>query len=268
MWTGWRRGFIRSGAALAGMLLGFAVGWALFKISEGIFAKSLPGLGAVLGVGLGLLGFLVVYGGLQIVSGLLFKKTEHQRSGLVRFLYGAGGAVVGLAIGLLVVSGVASAIRIFGAVAESRTADGTDHRPAWTKPILDGVAKAKESLEMGESGRAMEKNDPLPAEFRDILVGVTQMSSDPAAAERLLEYPGIRPVLEDARMVELTTDPEIADAASKKDFARLFSNPKLWAAVNDPAFVAKLQKVDLREALQYALTPQKSDRPAVPAPTP
>ena len=100
-WHGWRIGVVRQVAGLVAMVA--AVLAAMFA---GPFVAPLlvnvpqipeAARAQVGGVALGLLLYLAI----TLVSAVVFKKTEHQSVGVIRFGYGLAGAAVGAVTGLV-----------------------------------------------------------------------------------------------------------------------------------------------------------------------
>lgn len=262
MWRGWKRGFVRGFTGLVALIVGFFAGMGLGSALAGWLAAISPVFGMIVGSMVGLLVGIALYVAIRLLGAVLLKKTEHQKSGMLRFLYGLGGALVGAVIAFFVIGGIVSLIGVMGSVAESRPESQKSR--GFSGALLDGAARLKESVGMGKSGKMVEKTDVIPDQLRELLDAVLRLSANPAAAERLMEYPGIRPVIEDPRMAELTSDPEIVRIVERQQYLQLLTHPKIWAAVNDPTLAAKLRNVDIREALQFAVGPSPDSSPIDP----
>jgi hypothetical protein len=145
VWRGWRTGVIRSGMHLAAALVSASLGFLAAKLAAIPFGGfgSLPGLlaGVVVGGGLGV--FLLV--AIWILGAVLFKRTEHQGSGLFRFLWGAGGAFFGLLFGLAVLWGGVSIVRSLGTFAESRVESRSDRPRPGQERVTGGLRFASRS---------------------------------------------------------------------------------------------------------------------------
>ena len=130
-WRGWRAGVIRSGMHLAAILVSASLGLLAAKIAAMPFGGlgNLPGFlaGVVAGGVVGIFLFVAIW----ILGAVLFKRTEHQGSGLFRILWGAGGALFGLLFGLAILWGGVSIVRSLGTFAESQVETQPDRpRPA------------------------------------------------------------------------------------------------------------------------------------------
>lgn len=221
-WRGWRLGLVRSILGLAALALGALLGWFLGSGVAGILGAWLPwppfysqvGMAAGLAVG----AYLVT----AILSGLLLKKTKDHESSWIRGLFGLGGAVVGLVTGALL--GTAGIWMINA----SHSDPSEDRAASLPTTSLDGTY------------RVLEK--------------IMKVTANPRAMERFMEYPGVQNLVAHPKIVALTSDPDINEAALKKDYGALFSNPAVLKALTDPTLVRELQRVELEKALDYSLT--------------
>ena len=108
IYAGWRRGLIRGGlhfgafvaSGLLGMLVGQTVG--------AVVGLVLPGVSFLAGLIAGAAVALVTLGVCLFLGAVLFKRTSQQPPGLVRWTFGAGGAVFGLLTGLFILWGAVS----------------------------------------------------------------------------------------------------------------------------------------------------------------
>jgi len=271
MWRGWRAGVVRSAISLLAIILSALVGLAAGKLASLPFGGvgEMPGLivGALVGGGLGLFVFFLVW----FLGAVLFKRTEHQSSGIFRFFWGAGGAAIGLVIGLFIVWSSISIVRALGALGQARVEtvakqeknQTTQHPPK----IASGLATLKDSLELGPAGKFVQAVDPIPPDFYELIEQMGRLSGDQETMLRFIQYPGIQEIMQSPRMVELINDPEVIRAAEKRDILSLMANKSLLAAVQDPAMAEKLQKIDLRAAMKFALeSPPPSPSPSPTAP--
>jgi hypothetical protein len=277
-WRGWRAGFARAGINFSALIISTVVG--LFAAH--LAAKPMGGIhdpggfvvGAVVGLGLGLFVFLVLW----LTGIVFFKRTDHQATGIFRLFWGAGGAFFGFLIGVLIIWGGISAVRSLGALAEARVAVARDtaqreaalgeRSPAPTAPPLaTSLLKLKESLELGPAGKVVEAVDVLPPDFYELIVQTGRLTGDPQALVRFFEYPGLDKVLNNPKFAELVNDPAFQQAGQNVNvgtITALMASPKLRAAAQDPALAEALKTIDLRAALKFAL-----EKPAPsPAPSP
>jgi hypothetical protein len=252
-WRGWRAGVIRSGMHLAAVLVSASLGLLAAKLAAMPFGgfDQLPGVlaGIVVGGGLGIFLFAAIW----ILGAVLFKRTEHQGSGLFRILWGAGGAFFGLLLGLAILWGGVSIVRSLGTFAESRVETKTNRpRPAQPR-VANGLLTLKESLELGSAGRFLESVDALPPDFYELLLLIGNVTSNQQTMQRFLEYPGIQGILQNPRIVDLMNDPGVIRATKEKNILLLLDNKAVAAAVADPVLAGQLRKIDLRAALKFAL---------------
>ncbi|MDB6153967.1 MAG: Colicin production protein [Chthoniobacteraceae bacterium] len=206
----------------------------------------------------------VVYLALTGFSSLIFKNTSQQSIGVVRFGYGAMGAVLGAVFGLINIWVLFLLIRLLGTIAGNNRQYPavSEHRappapkPAWVR----GVVSIKESFEHGSSGAIAERVDPIPEKIYATLGKAMQMLSNEQAMNRFLAYPGIKPLIQNARIAALQKDPAIMRDMLNRDFMGLLRNEQIVKAVNDPEIVALIGKFDIEKALDYAISkPENRD---------
>lgn len=264
-WRGWRAGVVRSAVSLLAIVLSAAVGFLAAQIAAAPFGGlgDVAGfvIGTFVGGGLAIVVFLLVW----LLGALLFKRTEHQSSGLFRFLWGIGGAAIGLMVGLVIVWSSISVVRALGALAQARVETAKKQaqiqaQPASPPKVASGLVTLRESLELGPTGKFFQAVDPLPADFYVLIEQMGRLSGDQELMVRFIQYPGIQEIMQHPKIVELINDPSVIKAAENRDIFSLMANKALLAAVEDPGLAAELKKIDLRAALKFALEP--------PAPTP
>lgn len=272
-WRGWKAGLVRSGLHLAAIGLSTFLGYHAAQLAAAPLGGFKEMSGILTGVVVGLAVTAIVFVVMWILSVVLFKKTEHQSSGIFRMLWGLGGAFFGLCLGLLIVWGGVSIVRSLGSFAEAR-AQAPAHRTAsgavTTAPksgFASSLVTMKDSLEMGPIGKAVSATDPLSPDIYEIINQVGAITSDPDVMMRFIEYPDIQRIVQNPKIAELLSDPSIIKAGQSQNLLGLMSNPALLSAVQDPAFAEELKKVDLRAALKFALEkPTASPAPSAHAP--
>ena len=147
--------------------------------------------GVVAGGGLG----IFLFAAICILGVVLFKRTEHQGSGLFRILWGAGGAFFGLLLGLAILWGGVSIVSSLGTFAESQVETQPDRpRPDQAKET-GGLLRLRESLELGSAGHFLKSVDALPPDFYELVPQIGEVTSNQKTMQRLLQYPGIRRIL-------------------------------------------------------------------------
>ena len=122
----------------------------------------------------------------------------------------------------------------------------------------------RNSVEAGSTGRILDSIDVMPAEFYVVMDKFGKLIADPEAMRRFITYPGVNDVLADTHFLDLVHDPEVQEIVRSQNGSALIKHPKMLEAVKDPGLLAKLQKIDINKALDYALTPPKAG--ATPAP--
>ncbi|MGC1479011.1 MAG: CvpA family protein, partial [Chthoniobacterales bacterium] len=246
-WVGWRRGVVRAILSLAGMFAGAFVGMAVAAVVPTLFFGVLAGF--VVGIG--------IWIGVSTLGALVFKRTEHQRSVLVKVLYGGGGAVVGAFLGVTIVWGGLFFVRGLGAFAEPRFGDVAKYYGVPEPGAFEGLmVKIKTSIEDGRMAGSWEAFDPMPESTYRLMNKVGRLASDPSAVSRLLEQPEIREITGDENFADVAADPRVAEAARTGEVSTVLLNERLIAAARDPDLIAKLKKIELEPLLDRALGTQ------------
>lgn len=285
-WRGWRNGVVRASINLVALIIASVIG---FMAAQAAAAPAggfsdLSGMitGALVGGGIGLVVLFIVW----ILGAVLFKRTEHQKAGLVRFFWGLGGAFFGVLMGLVFLSCAVFAIRGLGALAQARleTAAAAEPPPpvrtaaprspanavpaAASAPVekpsglITGLVTLKESLELGPTGKVVEQVDPIPPDVYQLISDAAKVTSDQALMNRMIEYPGIQQMMQNPKIAALLSNPDILKAAEERNIMSMIGNKAMIAAVQDPEFSKELSKIDIRAALKFAL-----EKPA-PSPSP
>lgn len=269
-WRGWRAGIFRSGINFAALFVSGIFGLFAGQLTASLFGgvDSFNGLVAGLLVG----GFVCtfVFLALWLAGAILFKRTEHQGSGILRFFWGVGGAFFGFLIGCAIIWGCISGIRAFGTFAQATIQGSNDfarsqNQPAPTPaPVIRTIAELKESLELGPTGKLVESVDIVPPDTYKLLLDTVRLSNDPAAMSRFIQYPGVEKLLDNPKLQELLNNPDIMKASEKRDFMALVNSKDLRALLEDPDLARQVGSIDLRAALKFAL-----EQPTpTPAPSP
>jgi len=201
-----------------------------------------------------LLGFaiwLFAYNLLVFVGGIIFKRTRDQDFAIVRLVFGVGGAVVAVVYAFLQIWVMVVGIRILGRVAEDQIAVQSS-RNAVSSGLVVGLARLKNSLELGSGKVVLDQLDPVPPEAYRRLDQFSQLLANPRAIGRLLESPALRGIWENPRIRALQADPEILEAIRRSDFLSILPNPKVFALWTDPSIQALLSGDQIQAACDYA----------------
>jgi uncharacterized membrane protein required for colicin V production len=271
---GWRRGLPRQLARLGGLIAAYVVA---YYGGQWIGPWARPVLqmpDAVLNVVVGAILGIVVYAAINGLGTILFKRTRQHDSVMVRMVFGATGAFLGLFFGAFLIWMVIVAIRSLGAIADAQvrqqpvgpatlSADRPLHtvdlrhptlnQPTDSTPLLTSIARLKNSLELGAVGSAVKKADVVPASAYDTLGRLGRVFSDPENAQRFLSFPGARELADNPKIVELRGDQEIIGLIEQGRMFDLLQNQKIIAAANDPEVIERVKHFDLRAALDYAM---------------
>ena len=255
IYAGWRRGLIRSGlhfgafvaSGLIGMLVGQTVG--------AVVGVVLPGVAFLAALFSGAAAALLVLAVCLFLGAVLFKRTSQQPPGLVRWTFGAGGAVFGLLTGLFILWGAVSIIRTCGALAKSSMAGQKSQDASAANRTF---ATLKDSLEMGPVGDIVDFIDILPTETYDHLTRLGQLTKNQDAMMRFLDYPGMQEIISHPRMQALLQDPVVVQSAENKNFLVLVQSRTVLNAATDPSLQKLVMALDLEKALDYAMPPKQN----------
>ena len=254
IWRGWRRGVMRHGMSVIALIIAGGVGW-IFAWMTGFLSDRIIPLPYPSGrLIFGLFAGSAFYFAAVALSSLLFKKTAQQPAGIVRLFYGAGGGFFGLIFGLLILWGGLSIFRTLGAVAEARQ----------TAPGDEQLVAIKESLEEGTTGSIVEQVDIVPSNIYGLITKLMRVTQSPEATARFFAYPQTQQLLAQPKIMELFSDPGIADAASRGNYFSLLTSPKLAEIASDAGVQESFKTFELEKALDYAL--QESAPSPVPTP--
>lgn len=259
---GWRLGLVRQLVRLAAVLAAYAAGLFGGRLLLPVLRSLIHAPDLALSVVSGAILALLVYAVITGVGAILFKKTSQQSVGMVRFVYGVAGALLGIFFGLFSVWLIVVGIRATGALASAEVHSGITP-PAATRapaapptappPFVASLAKLKNSIELGSLGEVVKGVDVVPATTYQALGKLGAVVSDPRSAARFISYPGAQRVTENPRLLALRDDPEIIDLVQRQRFLELLQNPKLIEALNDPQLEAEVKNFDFQKALDYAL---------------
>jgi len=249
-------------------------------VARSFFKMPDPILSILCGAILALAAYALVSG----VGAILFKRTSQQESGLVYFIYGFAGAILGLFFGVFLLWLTVASVRAIGALAEGQArsrprtsahdaqdatsraldvrrrflSESDDRAPA----LATSLARLKNSLELGLLGSVFKGADPISQRTYETLEKAGNVLSSPERAEKFLTFPGARELSEHPKIVALRSDPEIADLIAQRRFVDLLQNPRVIDAANDPVLAERVRKFDIQRALDYAL--EQNSPPAKP----
>ena len=207
-----------------------------------------------------LLIWIIFYNGILLIGRILFKRTRDQDSLLVRIIYGAGGALLGFAYGLIFIWSILIGVRVIGRIAENQIEmHWAESEPA-DKFVLS-LAKLKNSVELGVGRSVINTIDPTPPGFYRELDQYSRLIGDPRAIRKMLDYPGFHRVLQDPKILDLQRDPELFADIQSGNLLAVFSNRKVVALLNDPQLRQVFSLGELKAALDYAGNRSRDDEP-------
>jgi hypothetical protein len=253
---GWRRGIVRQLVSIIAIVAGSLAGlWGGGVLVPLVRLFRLPEF-ATLAVASTLFG-LFVYAVIRVLGLILFKRTAQQSVAAVRWGYGVGGALLGLAYGCFTVFLIFIAIRLTGTVAQADVqvmkARNIAVRREPPGMLMTSLAGMKTSLDASLFGSMLKQVDPMPAQVYRVLGKLARVLGDPRASARFFNFPGASELSQNPKILALRDDPEIARMAQRRDFITLLRDPKLIDAANDASLRKKLGDFELEKALDYAL---------------
>ncbi|HEY2800763.1 MAG TPA: CvpA family protein [Chthoniobacterales bacterium] len=263
---GWRLGLVRQLIRLLALAAAYATAIFAGRFLLPVLRTFIRAPDFLLSVVAGAVSAFVVYAVITSVGAILFKRTGHQRAGLVRLLYGLSGAILGIFFGLFSVWLIVVGVRSIGAVANAEIHHDSQPPPAQSTlrtvgvaraaeppPLVASLAKLKNSIELGSLGEVVKSVDIVPATTYSALGKLGAVVSNPRSAERFLAFPGSQQLARNPKIRALRDDPGITDLIEQQRFLDLLQNPKVINALNDPTLAAEVHRFDLQKALDYAL---------------
>ena len=248
---GWAQGILRQLLAPIALLGATAVVVLIVPAGSAYIQLGTQLPASISAVLLALALWLLVYNLLVFVGRIVFKRTRDQDFAIVRLGFGLGGAAVAVAYALLQIWAVVIGIRILGRVAEHQLVVQSS-RNSPSSALVVGLARLKNSLELGPARAVLDQIDPVPQMFYDRMDQCSQLLGNPRAMGRLLASPSLRGIWENPRIRALQADPEILEAVRRGDFLSLLSNPKVIALWTDPGIRALWASNEIQTACDYA----------------
>jgi hypothetical protein len=288
--SGWSKGLVRQSLSLISLAGGGYAGYSLaLPASQWLPESVLPGL-LRLPVA-ALLGALSCWIVGAILSALLIKETENQKLGIIRLLWGFGGAALGVVYGIATLM-VAYEIHRFGqsleygyaigrrsarAQAESRTdksaeslnpqdavaLKGAPTGPAAkaipTPPIIvpDLRPKKPETLQ-GQFSHIAAAWDPVPERYYIRTSRFAEVFSNQNATARLFTAPDITSIgqalPQNFGFNVVVKDEALRSALRKSDLWGVLTNPNLAITLQSSNVRAKLNAINPDALLDFALT--------------
>ncbi len=270
VWSGWQNGVVRQVLRVAAILIAYLVGYKIGPL-VGLIIPDISVLGSAQNAIVSILTGLATYLILRLVVNILFRKTREQESFLVRLVYGAGGAFIGLLFSVVFLVALLSGIRLLGTVADAQFRVAKERRTPLPNDsrtvVMSQFSKAREAVTNGPLAPVVETIDPTPADLYRTLDKIATVSSDPDAMGRFMDFRGTRKLMEDPLLKGLADDPAIQTLAGNKKYFTLMQNPKVFRALEDENLRGKLKSFELMKALDFALKKEPA-APTLPTPTP
>jgi Colicin V production protein len=248
---GWSKGLFRQILAILA-IIGAAFLGLLFAGPLSAFLRTRTNLpGFVLGIVSAFLIGVFAYYLIIFLGSFFLKRTRDQESDLLRLICGSGGAIVGFLSGLFFIWAFLLGVRVLGRVAENQVAieASRSEEPAFWS--LNAV-KLKNSVELGFGRALLDALDPLPLTFYRAIDLYSRIAGNPQLMQRVLLYPGFRPLWENPKINRLMHDPELVAAVRNGNIFEVMGNPKVVSLWNDPEIRACLSREKIEEAIRYA----------------
>lgn len=211
---------------------------------------------------MGVLCYLIV----SFSGRLLFKKTSDQSIGFVWLFYGVAGSMLGVVFALFFVGLMAVALRFMGTFAAglSEPVDGSALQSASTsrQATVSGLVQIRETLESGATGSVVRTIDPVPEQTYRLAEKIGRVSTNPAAIQRFMSYPGAEQLAKRPEIASLRDRPDVAQALHEGRYLSLLMNPAVMKAARSPRVAELIRNFDLEAALDHAI----GEPPATPAP--
>ena len=256
MLRGWTTGLMRQLTAIVAFLVAAFLVLHFTSHLAGYLHREVP---QVLQTAVAaLLIWITSYSGILLIGRILFKRTRDQDSLLMRTIYGAGGALLGLAYGLFFIWSILIGVRVIGRIAENQIVVQRAESEPSGKFVLS-LAKLKNSVELGVGRLVINAVDPSPPAFYRELDQYSRLIGNPRVLRKMLDYPGFHSVLQDPKIVDLQRDPELLADMRSGNLLGVFSNRKVLALLNDPQLRQVFSLGELKAALDYAGDTSKDD---------
>jgi hypothetical protein len=198
-----------------------------------------------------LLLWIISCNGVVLIGRVLFKRTRDQDSLPVRTIFGAGGALVGLIYGLFFIWCLLIGVRVIGRIAKNQIEMERDASQSSGELVMN-LAKLKNSVELGIGRLVVDAVDPAPPAFYRELDRCSRLIGNPRVIQKMLDYPGFRRVLQDPKIADLRSDPEILADLQSGNVLGVFANRKVVALLNDSELRQAFSPSELEAALDYA----------------
>jgi hypothetical protein len=261
MVRGWRLGIMRQLMRVAAVAAAYAGAYFGGDLLVPLLRSPLKMPDIVISVLAGAILAMTIYGIIATLGTILFKRTAQQSSGVIRLVYGSGGALIGICFGAFFIWLLLVGIRLAGSIADAQVqAQSTLPHQVSPEPNLDAdsvmrlLARLKNSVELGTVGDVVKRTDAMPTGELQTLREIGTVLANPETVRKFLDSPGARELSEHPRIVALRNDPEITEMIAQGRFFELLRDPRIVDAMNDPTLAAQVKSLNLRKALDHAAT--------------
>jgi hypothetical protein len=240
-WRGWSLGVVRAVCGWVGLLTGGVLGWFAARLSMRLPEAWFPWepwvTAGVTGVAVG----FAIYFAVTLLSALVFKRTSHQSSWMIRWAFGLGGGIIGLIGGVFLLLLAYFLLLGGGPVATQKTSSAQPVTPPSQNP-------APAPAPTGSTRSVHEV-------YTNILL-LQRVLRDPEAMNRFANQDPVLELSTHPTIVELSMDPAIQEAVSEGNYLRLTTHPGVLRALTDRDLVQKLLAIDLTQVLEASSRPE------------
>ncbi len=245
--SGWRQGVAREVVTLMGLIGSALLAIRMapeFAIWVGALS-GIPGLLLILPVGLAIFALGTFAG--WLLSRLLIKRTANHGSGILRFIFGAGGGLISMAVTSLLMLILLMTVRMAGKAAEQRLVmdPAASQNRVWV-----GMDRAGRVVGSSAAAPLLELMDPLTQNYTETLLAIFRLTASPDSLANFAKHPAIFEVMANSGLAEAFQDETLVLLVEKKDFLGIIRHPSMRRALNNPRFVSALKEIDLKTLLE------------------
>lgn len=254
---GYGSGAIRTAVALIGTLVGLAVAGPLGNVLHGV-TDRMTADNLVMQYGVPhfvafVLVWFVVYGlGFlahhPVVVHFKYREDDATREGFLK-VNQAGGLVIGLVIGMILFFSVGKRVYAGGYLTAQTTGEGAN------EPALVKLGTAvRRHMETSGWDKAFAALDETPARFYEVSDMLGLLYENPAAHERLRDYPPFYEYEDKAEFTEFAADDFKELLKGKAGFSQVLNNGHTRPLLANQELVDALLKTDLKDLEAYLRT--------------
>lgn len=266
VWNGWRQGILRQLMTLLALVGAYLAGWYGAEAATPLFEflrYPAPITHVIAGLAVGAATFI----GVRTLRVLWFKKTSQLAPGARQLSFGLLGAFMGLIFGGVLLLFTTDALRLLGAIASTHVRSTEQQKqalqedpdaakmppPEEPNALVRGLAKLGNAIEQSDTGKFLEKYDPVPKNVYATVAKLALVVSNSESLDRFRDYPGVKRLIEHPKLLALYEDPGVNELLAHGSYLKLLRHEKVIALAGDAEFAAEIKKVDFEHALDSAL---------------